>query len=371
MPFDCDLIYIMSNPSPTAIDLLRFSSENNKKVALIHLERGRNEILFNKDQVSFKIFTIDVPYKEIEIKRFISFPNIYLKIRRIITKHLKPNGIIITSSYDTLFQCFFINFNNKYRIFHQSRDLNRLQLANSIISRLFIQIERMLLSKVEKLIITSNAFYTHYYQKHFSKTVILLENIPKLTIWKDFERQRNNDVITIGYVGIIRYYPSLFQLIEVVDRLISNGIKVNVIFAGGGDTTILKNKIKNPSNYIFLGPYEYSKDIKNIYKNIDVIYSLYDSFDKNCQLAMPNKFYESIITKIPIIVAKNTFVSQEVQKLGIGISIMTGDNESLLNKIMEINNYNSWYKKSIESLNNLSIDEYQNKYVESLKSIIN
>ena len=157
---------------------------------------------------------------------------------------------------------------------------------------------------------------------------------------------------------------------DAVEKSALNGMNVNVLFAGGGDVVDLKTRISNPSLFEFQGAYEYSKDIKRLYSGLDLIYAVYDGNDINCQLAMPNKFYESIISKIPIIVASGTFVGYEVERLGIGVSVKSGDTINLERLLSELNNPNNWYEQALRNLHKIDPETYYVAYYEAIKNSV-
>ena len=85
---------------------------------------------------------------------------------------------------------------------------------------------------------------------------------------------------------------------------------------------------------------------------------------------MPNKFYESIISRIPIMVASGTFVGREVERLGIGILVKSGDVINLEVLLSEVNNPNSWYEQALKALHSIDPETYYLAYYEAIKSSV-
>lgn len=204
------------------------------------------------------------------------------------------------------------------------------------------------------IVVTSPGFL-----KLFSSNrgVIVRENFPSHS---DIESMsmvgRGNDdqskVLTIGFVGAIRYLSQLQLLIQAQDDL-SDVFNINI--HGGPDSDIrslienmgFKTKIGH-SIFIF-GPYSYKDEISRIYSNIDLIFSVYDSIQPNVRLALPNKLYEAIVVGKPILVAKDTFLAEVVSDLRIGWALPYLDVEQSeftheLSKILEeVSSYNVSY----------------------------
>jgi glycosyltransferase involved in cell wall biosynthesis len=146
---------------------------------------------------------------------------------------------------------------------------------------------------------------------------------------------------------------------------------MKVIFAGGSVDPRVAEKLKEQNDIVeFFGPYEYTRDIKRLYSNIDLVYAVYDDKDRNCQLAMPNKFYEAIIAKIPIIVAQNTFVGSEVIRLGIGCVVRTGDVNGLAKLLMKMPSSDGWHARAIIALDQIDVRSYFEAYEMALAEAI-
>ena len=75
-------------------------------------------------------------------------------------------------------------------------------------------------------------------------------------------------------------------------------------------------------------------EITSIYADVDLIWSVYDTSLQNVRIAMPNKFYEVILSRIPIVVAENALANR-VYKAGIGICVPC-DNAETIAKILAI-----------------------------------
>jgi hypothetical protein len=83
-----------------------------------------------------------------------------------------------------------------------------------------------------------------------------------------------------------------------------------------------------------------------MHEDVDLIFAVYDRYDLNCQIAMPTKFYESILTKIPILVSSNTYVGDLVERLEIGKAVDGESVDALLETLSQIHDPDSWYSKA-------------------------
>lgn len=81
----------------------------------------------------------------------------------------------------------------------------------------------------------------------------------------------------------------------------------------------------------------------------------------NVKVALPNKLYESILCELPIIVAKGTYLSELVEKMGVGVSVSHKDKNELKNVLTKLANDKSYYQSMVESCKNTNqILIYQN-----------
>ena len=132
---------------------------------------------------------------------------------------------------------------------------------------------------------------------------------------------RLNDVspIIIGFVGGIRYYQ------ENCDLLIQlkNKPHFHLRYVGkvhpGCDLRdfCIKHEIYNVS---FLPSYENTQK-PQIYRKIDLINAIYGNKTKEVALALPNKLYDCILFKKPIIVSNNTYLAEIVRQYHLGLAV--------------------------------------------------
>ncbi|CDA07886.1 hypothetical protein [Fusobacterium sp. CAG:649] len=181
----------------------------------------------------------------------------------------------------------------------------------------------------DRIVLTSE-----YFKKYLvKKPVYVFENLPSEESIKKFLSIKSNvleksDKINIGYIGGLRYFEQLTLLI----RYACNHKDVNIHLYGeeinektkGKTKQILKEEIQKygDNNNVFQhGRFNYEREIKNIYESLNLIYSVYDEKQLNVRLALPNKLYESILSKKIILVAENTKLCKEVEEYNIGYGL--------------------------------------------------
>ncbi|WP_146441650.1 glycosyltransferase family protein [Vibrio kanaloae] len=195
---------------------------------------------------------------------------------------------------------------------------SKIKFVNYFNLTLFAALVRILFSKV---VVTSNSFIKHLPS---NKNYYLCENLPSaIGFSDDFSAPNSSDeLIRFGFVGALRYPEQMLMLIRYCTE---TGHKAD--FFGGPEESIEKLKlicgkagVEIKENINFHGSFDQSQ-LEIIYRNIDFVFSVYDANQPNVQLALPNKLYESQLFETPIIVAKNTYLSEVVSDLEIGFSV--------------------------------------------------
>ncbi len=125
--------------------------------------------------------------------------------------------------------------------------------------------------------------------------------------------------IHIGFVGSVRYYEENARLIDQFSN------EERYILDYYGTTTADCNlqqycKDSHIDNVQFHGAFK-NNDKPDIYKNIDIINSIYGMKGLETTTAVPNRFYDAAIYKKPIIVSKGTYLSDLVSRFHLGFAV--------------------------------------------------
>ena len=134
---------------------------------------------------------------------------------------------------------------------------------------------------------------------------------------------------TIGFVGGLRY----FEINKAIIRSFANSQTHQLLFAGkkhpGCDLERFCHE-HGIKNVVFLPAYS-NEEKPRIYEQITVINSVYGSGSLEVITALPNKLYDAVLYKKPIIVSSSTYLEKVVMKYNLGFSVDIGkDNIKLL-----------------------------------------
>lgn len=345
------ILLYSGDPAPAMLEIGFFAVKEGKDVNLILVNRNNNDIPIDYTLVNYPVIAIRSSYSGVNLRRLINFPFLLMRVGFILFQNTSRGDIVITNTLDMLLIARIVSIIKHLRIRHQVRDLVRLQLGSGAASIVCRAVDAWLVRKCEILICSSPTFYEKYYSKIYSGKFLLLENMPSREIWKNFIlKDRQSRVFKIGYIGVIRYLQPLKNLISAVQILNQKSPGYFVQFAGGGNQEKLQRYIKCPDYFNFFGRFEYSKLAPKLYEDIDLIFAVYDRNDMNCQIAIPTKFYESILTKIPILVSSNTYIGDLVERLGIGLAVDGEVVDALMEALCQISEPDSWYFNARKNL---------------------
>lgn len=293
-----------------------------------------------------------------------------------IAKGLSPD-ILYLSKTDMLFAGTIYHklFKRNSKIIYEVSDLHTLMIDEQktpyrkFISKGLKKVEKTLCRSLSLLIVTSENFYEQFYKNMISKDrVVFMPNTPDPEVFNGFQREPH-DVFTVGFIGSVRYAEQIKMLIDA-----SYEANINVFIAGGGKDYIrIKEYANSYKNVEVYGEYRYEEEIKELYERVDCIYSVYDTKLTNVQIALPNRLYEAAYTATPLIVSKNTYLGELVEKYQIGKTISSDSKTELIETLLYLKQ-DSGYLKSIEEKakvfkNDWNLSKYNRNLLDAIGNI--
>lgn len=329
---------------------------------VICTRRSSQNIYEPSQDVEHVIFNIDLPSAKHIMKRYIFSQN-FKKNTLEKLEQFRPN-VIYTEGLDALIIAGKYKKKHDVQIFFEVADLreNYITKPKKLIDKIFTQVllkkEKKAFENVNYLVVTSPKFYELHYNMLISKDrTFFIPNTPDISVFQHYKKKKEGK-FTVGFIGGIRYIKQMKMLVDAAEM-----VDCNVLFAGAGGTSSeydeIKNYCKDKKNVIFTGRYDYEKQIASLYGKVDCVYSVYDADNPNVKIALPNKLYESIICELPIIVAKKTYLSEIVEKLGVGVAVDHSEKEELADVLKKLklnaNYYNEIITKCKKCKNDLAL----------------
>jgi len=171
----------------------------------------------------------------------------------------------------------------------------------------------------------------------------------------------HKEAIVIAYIGLVDYFSTNVKLIDAL----KNNTNYKLQYSGivSSNCKIIEYvKTEKIDNVIFTGPFN-NEDKPQIHKKVDMINALYGNDNLIVTTALPNKLYDAIIYRKPIIVSKGTYLGEVVENFKIGIAIDV-EYDDIKQKIQDF-----WYNFEVEEFYK-NCDELLKMFNEEQKNTI-
>lgn len=157
--------------------------------------------------------------------------------------------------------------------------------------------------------------------------------LPSLSKISSLNSKENKKLI-LSYVGILQPNRFILEMLEIFKKH-----PEWELYIGGFGTleAIVKDVHEKYRNIYFLGRLSYFEALKVYFKS-DIIFAIYNPKIKNHRFSSPNKVFEAMMLKKPIIVAKGTGIDVIVEKYKFGISVNYENTEEVENTLKELEN---------------------------------
>lgn len=332
----------------------KYLSENANDVEILCLDK-KNKYKNNPkeiiDNIAIKRFFVRTEKltNMIESKKAISkikkviYISWLIKFFKQIKEYLKDKGADILYCHDLVMAFGATIFFKKMPIVFDMHEYY-LNNKNKVINLFLKRIVNFTQDRSKWIIYVNDKQKNDISIKNIKK-VVYLPNYPNESLYLPIGKKKS-DKIRVNYVGYLRDYDSLKCLMQI-------GIENSQIDIGLYGTGELYEKLsrENSSNNVKLyGSFNGVKESSEIYRNTDILYCVYNPKIPNWKNAYPVKLYEGIITETPIIVAKDTIISEFIEKFNIGISVEYNSFNQLNEAIKEISNNYITYQKNIREI---------------------
>lgn len=281
------------------------------------------------------IVLADMPNSMSYLKRL---PVLRRTLSKLIRKEKGDDVVWYFFGLDIALISFLIN--PRIKFVYENADLSYTKIKYSVVSGLFKKADQLMVRKSLATVFTSEGFVKYHYGDKCPDNVILKPNkINKhiLELPSVKKKEVNTGSLRFAFVGLIRYM-SIFNMADVISRSFPNhSFHFYGIFSDekSDEAKAFKALVGRP-NVFFHGRFNNPADLPEIYSNIDVVVSTYDVTSDNVRYAEPNKIYESIFFRTPIIVSKGTFLADKVKELGSGFAVDAMDERAIIEQVRQI-----------------------------------
>lgn len=161
------------------------------------------------------------------------------------------------------------------------------------------------------------------------------------------------DRIKIVYVGILQDYRLLKEIAQAVAQ--SENVELHIGGFGKYEEFFTQMSEKH-DNINFYGRLTYDRALA-LEKECDIMLAIYDPAIENHRFAAPNKFYESLMLGKPVVMVKNTGMSQIVKQNNIG-EVIDYSQEGFIKGITELIKRKSEWPSISEKMNELYREQF-------------
>lgn len=302
------------------------------------IQQGYQVIVYSFRRDNEKTPT-DLPYDVNIIGEIVSanylkrLQNYFKGIRALTSKHNNDQHILyyVFGLDLALFLRLFVK-SKKY--IYEEADLVQTYLPNKIITSIFNHIDRQTILHSLYTILTSEGYLKYHFRSgNYPQNILIIPNKlnPAILKYPVLVKPTNIDHLRLAFVGGARF-DSIDCFVEV---FLSHFPQHEFHFYGPVEPR-MNRFAEQYQNVFYHGRFKNPEDLANIYKNIDVLLCTYDYRFDNVRYAEPNKLYEAIYFRKPIIVSTNTFLSEKVSSLNIGYSIDPFDTSSIVSFIQNL-----------------------------------
>lgn len=288
------------------------------------------------------------------------------KILSIIDKFRNENVIFY---FFTINVAIAIFFRRHIKFIYEESDMLFDRFSNKVLRKIVIYLNKRIIKKSLLTVFTSEGFAEYYYGKNVPPNICFIPNrVSKECLGMNvgIKDPINYNCIKFGFVGNIRY-----QSILNISNYISENTAHEFHYFGNAESLTDKQKelLKKPRIYMH-GRFSNPDDLPTIYASIDIVVCTYDTRGVNPKYAEPNKLYEAIFFRTPIIVSDNSFLSKKVEELGIGFAIDPNNNSNIAQNLSVITPEKyAFMQANIESIPRKNVVNINDDFFERLKNV--
>ena len=226
------------------------------------------------------------------------------------------------------------------------------------------------MSKHSIVTFVSSDSFRRYFPKEYSGKIYTSHNLLEDSLLHRNYIKIPSDKIRIAFWGVIRHFTVNKEIINSV----ANDSRLELHYYGREqkDAYELKQYVESigANNIYFHGEYNPDDRYKFVGQT-DIIHNIYSDTDTNMSLAMANKYYDSIIFRIPQICQVGSFMGEMSTRSGVGIVLNPKDsnfNENLVEYYKKIDRIE--FNKNCDNELNRILEEYRKGQM-IIKEIVN
>lgn len=258
---------------------------------------------------------------------------------------------------------------------YEEADVTASRTKNKVLKTLLLNYDRFLYRHAKLVISTSEGFIRYLFKKgEEPNNIIMLPNKLNIIFTENIRNnirpnKTNINNIKFGFIGLIRYPNTIIRFAKIIGKLFP--MHEFHFYGEPENPKYVDKEILSYKNVYFHGRFKNPQDLQSIYEAIDINIVCYDTQSDNVKIAEPNKLYESIYFKTPIVVSKNTFLAEKVKKYGVGYEINCADDDQICDFVKHISkNSLLQTKEQMEYIPTKELVDNSQEFIEHIKTVI-
>lgn len=246
------------------------------------------------------------------IKNIIPFLKFQLFLFFWLIKHRKEYTIIHACDFDTAFTASLTTILTRKKLVFDIFDYLSTN-ATTIPQKIIKKLEDSIINKSDATIICTEQRKLQIKDAR-PKRLYIIHNTPHILKNSVADKHKK---IRIVYVGILQEHRLILEMINVILRHPEFELHIGGF---GKFEQKIEEISKQYTNIKYYGKLSYEKTLE-LESSCDIMTAIYDPTLGNHFYAAPNKFYEALMLGKPLIMVKNTGMSDVLLKNNIGICI--------------------------------------------------
>lgn len=208
---------------------------------------------------------------------------------------------------------------------YEECDLNHTYIGNTMLRKAFEILDCYIIKKSLQTVLTSEGFLSYHNLKNTDNITIIANKLPESikTIHPLEPHLTDINHLSFGFAGSVRY-----RTITSFATILCHNYPEHEFHFFGNVQECVKNDVSELEKYpncYFHGCFKSPDDLPEIYSKLDFTVATYDTKFENVRYAEPNKIYEAVYFRTPIIVSKGTFLERKTvsQKLGVAVDALS------------------------------------------------
>lgn len=264
----------------------------------------------------------------------------FIRALPIIRQYAKDCSSIYCFGLDMLLLAHMIkpSLAGRVKLIYEVADIREVMFGDTAKAKVMRGFERFLVRRLDLLVLTSDAYYKHFYKGTLNLDVPyqLIENKldhNALSVALEPSELRYQ----LGYFGLLRCSNTL----AIIKNLAEQG--KSVYMRGFARSPITDSDISEATkleDITYGGPYDAPEDLPAMYGSVDMVWAAYpyeeNRQEGNWRWARTNRFYEACYFGKPMITQKGTEDGRVVEALDIGLNLDLSDIEAASREVAAI-----------------------------------